>query len=374
MKVVARFYTVILIFTSFATLLLSCKKQVFKTDEPSFNLDRFEQNVRDRLDARCVVGYVYIISQNGQLARHDARGDAILSSTGATQPMTIDTRLSLASVSKFITALAITRAVYDNPNVQFTDPIGSYLPTSFTPTDDFKNITIHQLLTHTSGIKRNGQDGIPHQSFESLKTLASTFTLQDNNYQYCNKNYSLCRLILPNLLPGTPWVPGASSEEEAYALVFNTYIANNILKKANIHNPSLQWRDGYARLYTCQTRSEKSAGTHDWTLLAGAAGWYLSARELASLIAHVWFSDKILSQTERNFAFQNPQFYGLDDWITGEKHGNYLIKGGSYDSEVHAFFVHYPNGIQLVVLSSGMNLNTTEMLQLARDAFDDAWL
>ncbi len=374
MKVVARFHTAILILTTFATLLPSCKKPVFKTDEPTFDIDRFEQNVRARLDAKCVVGYAYIISQNGQLARHDARGDAILSSAGANQSMTIDTRLSLASVSKFITALAIIRAVYDNPKVQFSDPIGPYLPASFAPTDDFKNITIHQLLTHTSGIKPNNQDGIPHQSFASLKTLASTFTLQDNNYEYCNKNYSLCRLILPNLLPGTPWVPGASSEEEAYATVFNTYVANYILKKANIHNPSLQWKDGYARLYYCPSRRENSAATQDWTLLSGAAGWYLSARELASLIAHVWFSNQILSQQERNFVFQSPQYYGLDDWIKGEKHGEYRIKGGSFSSEVHAFFVHYPNGIQLVVLSSGMSLNTTEMLQLARDAFDDAWI
>jgi len=294
MKPIARFHTLLLLFT-FSFAPLSCNKPIFKSKDPEFHLERFEQNIRDRLNAKCVLGYAYIISKDGQLVRHDAKGNATFSTTGGAQPMSIDTRISIASVTKFITALAVARAVYDNPNVQFTDPIGPYLPASFQPTIDFSNITIHQLLTHTSGIKRNGQDWIPDQSFASLKSLAGTFTRKDNNYEYCNKNYSLCRLILPNLLPGWPVLPTGLTEEEAYALVFNTYVIETILKKANIDKPTLYWTNGYGRLYTCSSRIEKTAGTQDWTFLSGAAGWYLSTRELASLIAYTWFTDQILT-------------------------------------------------------------------------------
>ena len=62
---------------------------------------------------------------------------------------TLDTKFNLASITKMITAVA-TLQLYDRGKVELKQPIGAYLP-------DYPNklvrdsVTIHQLLTHTSG-------------------------------------------------------------------------------------------------------------------------------------------------------------------------------------------------------------------------------
>lgn len=336
-------------------------------------MDLFEQNILDNLNQKCTVGYAYIISKDGNLVRQGTDGKATMAVGGQQENMSIDSRISIASISKYITALGMIRVVYDNPDVDFNNKIGPFLPASFNnATQDFKNITIHQLLTHTSGIKQNGQDGLPHQSFSFLKGFAESFIVPDNAYEYSNKNFSLCRLILPNILPGIPWT-GGLSEEEAYAVIYKAYITENILNKAGISNPSLQWESGYARLYNCFSGNEVSTGTADWELISGAAGWYLSARELASLLAYTFYSENILLKEERNFVYQSGRYYGFDDFIEGEDYGNYLIKGGSFSNYIHNFIVHYPNGIQFVLITTGSDYNATQYLQFARDAFDDAW-
>jgi len=60
-----------------------------------------------------------------------------------------DTRFNIASITKMITAVAILQ-LYDDRKVELEKPIGDYLP-------EYPNklvrdsVTIHQLLTHTSG-------------------------------------------------------------------------------------------------------------------------------------------------------------------------------------------------------------------------------
>lgn len=46
------------------------------SSEPTFDIDLFEQNVRDALDGQ-TVGYAYAISQDKQLARSGANGFAL---------------------------------------------------------------------------------------------------------------------------------------------------------------------------------------------------------------------------------------------------------------------------------------------------------
>jgi len=61
----------------------------------------------------------------------------------------VDTKFNIASITKMITAVA-TLQLYENGKVGLKNPIGEYLP-------DYPNkmvrdsVTIHQLLTHTSG-------------------------------------------------------------------------------------------------------------------------------------------------------------------------------------------------------------------------------
>jgi len=64
-------------------------------------------------------------------------------------PMTKDTLFGIGSISKSITALVIMQLV-DQGKIKLSDPASKYIP--FKLGDETKPITIHHLLSHTSGI------------------------------------------------------------------------------------------------------------------------------------------------------------------------------------------------------------------------------
>jgi CubicO group peptidase (beta-lactamase class C family) len=77
------------------------------------------------------------------------------------QPNDTDTRFNLGSVGKMFTGVAIAQLV-EQGQLSFDDTIGEYL-TGF-PEDVADEITIDQLLTHTSGMGDFMRDGYPDQA------------------------------------------------------------------------------------------------------------------------------------------------------------------------------------------------------------------
>jgi len=61
---------------------------------------------------------------------------------------TTATRFSIASITKEFTAAAVL-LLYEEKKISLTDPIGKYVPNL---PDSWQSATIHQLLTHTSGV------------------------------------------------------------------------------------------------------------------------------------------------------------------------------------------------------------------------------
>ncbi|WP_262391226.1 serine hydrolase [Nocardiopsis sp. CNR-923] len=67
------------------------------------------------------------------------------------EPMTADTPMGVASVSKSFTALAVMQLVEDG-EVALDDPVVEHLPEFTTADPRSDDITVRQLLTHTSGM------------------------------------------------------------------------------------------------------------------------------------------------------------------------------------------------------------------------------
>lgn len=65
-------------------------------------------------------------------------------------PNRIDTKFCLGSMNKMFTSLAIARLVQDG-KLSYQDKVGRYLP-EFPNADVREKVTLHQLLTHTSGM------------------------------------------------------------------------------------------------------------------------------------------------------------------------------------------------------------------------------
>lgn len=87
-----------------------------------------------------------------------ARGEKVLFTTAAGEaskafhvPNNIDTKFNLGSMNKMFTSTAIVRLA-EQGKLSFSDPISKYIDESWLPKEVTDKITIHHLLTHSSGL------------------------------------------------------------------------------------------------------------------------------------------------------------------------------------------------------------------------------
>ena len=163
-----------------------------------------------------IVGCVVLVSRHGQMLYARAAG---LADREAGRAMARDTVFRLASVTKPIVAVATLRMV-DQGMLRLDDPVQRYLPDfrPLAPDGSRPDISIHHLLTHTSGLTYGG-DG------DHSRGLAGPLISLDEN---------MARLARQALLftPGSGWEYGMSIDVLAAALaVIDGPMVADVLKR-----------------------------------------------------------------------------------------------------------------------------------------------
>ncbi|MBQ4912805.1 beta-lactamase family protein [Maribacter sp. MMG018] len=139
----------------------------------------------------------------------------------------LDTKFNIASITKMITAVA-TLQLYENEKVGLNVPIGEYLP-NYPNKLVRDSVTIHQLLTHTSG-NNNFYVGNYLQSDKmKYKTISDFVPLFANDtllskpgtkYDYSASGFVLLGLII----------------EKVSGQNYYDYVKENIFKPAEMEN------------------------------------------------------------------------------------------------------------------------------------------
>jgi CubicO group peptidase (beta-lactamase class C family) len=101
----------------------------------------------DRLVADDEFSGVVMVAKDGKPMYERATG---MASQAYGVPNRLDTKFCLGSMNKMFTSLAIARLVEDG-KLAYADRVGKHLP-DFPNADVRDKVTIHQLLTHTSGL------------------------------------------------------------------------------------------------------------------------------------------------------------------------------------------------------------------------------
>src|SRR6185295_812396 len=154
----------LLVFTGFIT-----HAQTLIPGKPSENgmsadrLARVDALINDQMGKKLIPGAVVLIARNGKIVYHKSYGYSDLEKQTLLKK---DDIFRIASQSKAITSLAVMM-LYEEGKFGLDDPISNYIPefkspkvlanlnwadTSYTTIPAKSEITIRQLLTHTSGI------------------------------------------------------------------------------------------------------------------------------------------------------------------------------------------------------------------------------
>lgn len=153
-------------------LILLVSLVVFSCDENSINYDQIDSMISNEIEANNIPGAVILIG--------DEKGINYQKSYGIKNPETKeefknDDIFRIASMTKAITSFAVVK-LWEKGLIDFDDPIKKYIPefeyveildsfneidSSYTTIKRTKDITIRQLLTHTSGIGYDFIDGNP---------------------------------------------------------------------------------------------------------------------------------------------------------------------------------------------------------------------
>jgi CubicO group peptidase (beta-lactamase class C family) len=167
--------------------------------------DKIDDYVRAQMRERHIPGAAIAVVKNGKIVKADGYG---LANVELNVPATKETVFEIGSVTKQITAAAIMLLVEDG-KINLDEKISKYL--SGTP-DAWKNVTVGNLLTHTSGIKSyTGLSG--YELTERLKRdefikAIGAHPLEfvpGERYVYSNSGYNLLGFIIESVSGKSYW-------------------------------------------------------------------------------------------------------------------------------------------------------------------------
>ncbi len=125
-----------------------------------------------KLVARELFSGSVAIAKNGKITYERAYG---LASRAFGSSNRADTKFNLGSMNKMFTAVAIAQLVQAG-KLTYTDPIKKHLP-DYPNASAAEKITIHHLLTHTSGLADYFTETYEHMAKNELRAIADYFPL-----------------------------------------------------------------------------------------------------------------------------------------------------------------------------------------------------
>jgi CubicO group peptidase (beta-lactamase class C family) len=277
-------------------------------------------NIQTALDGH-VVGYSYFV---GLYPRFDpsgfgAGGLARTIADGTPVPFSPTTKITVASVSKLVTAIAAIRILAEN-KVSLDAAIGPYLPSDWKVSPYVQGITFAQLMSQHSGIKDYGNvtnDYATLQKFYSQPVAAPSknppssppattpcdpkdangnlipapygegIIAGNNDYCYSNFNFSIMRILLPKV---------AKFKEDPNQSTRPQTLANQYVQLVQQNEFNLVGQNGVqcappgGSSYSFVYKNPAGGNGFDWgdvSLSCGAAGWYLSAEDIGRVLLSI---------------------------------------------------------------------------------------
>ncbi len=302
----------------------------------------------DRLAQRGVFsGVVLLADQNGVLYQ-SAKGMADLRYQ---VPNNTDTKFNLASMNKMFTAISILQLA-EAKKLSLTDKLVRYLDPTLFAKGDFDQITLQQLLSHTSGL------GWP--------TYPDT---HPNNVRNLNDHRPLLKHIPLNAKPGSRF--GYSNEgmlllgmviEKVSGQSYDDYVQQHIYAKAGMTQSGNFDIDGITAnmamgyFYSQQLKSMQSNWFIHGIKGSAAGGGYSTIHDLHKF-ATALTRYQLLSPELTQLAYSakpelNSPNYGYGFSVRSAHNGRVVGHAGDFIGVSSALRIYLDKGFTLVVLAN----------------------
>ncbi|GEM45593.1 serine hydrolase domain-containing protein [Deinococcus cellulosilyticus] len=306
-------------------------------------------------DTQAFMGTV-IITQKGKITFEKSVG---LADVNRSLPNTSDTVYRVASITKSFTAVAVLK-LQEEGKLKVTDPLSTYLPDY----PNGQNITLHHLLTHTSGVF-NFTERANLLSFSgtrpSLAELTRTFDQEPvyfkpgEGFHYSNSGYILLGRVI----------------EVASGMPYETYLQQKVLsplgwKASGFHRDDVVVP---ARAEGHQPSGEgfEKANLFTYEVTHAAGGLSATPRELAQWLPGILSGKLLAPESVQRFTSPvftdprgNPYAYGV---TVGKLLGKTYVGHGGALPGYTSFMAYFPDEqLGVVLLSNVTGRNVEGML------------
>jgi len=260
-------------------------------ETPMPTADMLVKGLYSFLDGKAVPGVAVLISKDGKVIYENGFGYADIERREVVKP---DTKFRIGSITKQFTASAILK-LQEEGKISVTDKLSKFVP-------DFprgNEVTIHHLLTHTSGIhsytaKPDFIDKVTTPITEealiaSFKNDPFDFS-PGEKWQYNNSGYFLLGYIIEK-------VTGKSYGDYLKETFFDPLHMTN----TGIHTPALRL-EKEAKGYAKENSQYKPALNWDMSWAGGAGAIYSTVEDLNTWNDAV-FSGKVINEKSMKEAF-----------------------------------------------------------------------
>ena len=312
-----------------------------------------------------VPGASVIVIREGKVLYKHAYGLADLE---ARTPATTKTNYRLASCTKQFTAMCIM-ILAERGRLSLDSPLSRFFP-------DYpaygRNITVRQLLTHTSGL-RAYEELIPpgrtaqlkdRDVLDLLELQTSTYFPPGSEYRYSNTGYAHLAMIV----------------EKASGMTFAAFLKKNIFGPLKMHG-TVAFEEGVSTVRNRAYGYSKKGGAFERTdqsltsAVLGDGGIYSSVEDLflwdqalytnrlvsPGMLEQAWTPSILTSGKQSNYGF---------GWELGERNGLKTVRHGGSTIGFRTAILRIPEKkFTVIVLANRIESNPTALADSVADVF-----
>lgn len=287
----------------------------------------------------------------------------------AKEKMTADHVFRIASHSKTFTGTAVMQ-LQEKGKLRLDDYVVKYVPWLKQHKDErWQKVTIRQLLSHSAGVIRDGEDAdywlvekpFPNQAELKAAILKSKLVFDTNIKQkYSNYGYSVLGEVIARV-EGQP---------------YNDYVTQNIIEPLGLKNTTPEYdatRGKYVTGYTRQEPHKRKALSHpDTHAMSAATGFCSTAGDLCKYFsAHFVGSGKMLDDESRKEMQRTqsisrtpedyPEEYGLGLGVYFVDKHRIFGHGGGFPGHITKTMCDAENEVVVCVLTNCIDGNAEEI-------------